>query len=227
MKNNIPETIDKYADMDIVEFITNLTEQKSFVEINAMINLFKIEQSRVVQLREHLAKSFATTPVDSEEYQQTFNSYICTWVIEQKIIDRMAIAVHIKDMKGVSNVLRPKEAQTSPEEKSSDLDKSPRSSTQAGDNKSPRNSSKSKSPTQAKERKSSGSHNITKSMKDSPLVQKFRGDSNALAVSPTIEEAVNSVPSLDTAKEVATDYSAMSSDELAEIIVSTGSKKRS
>lgn len=184
MKNNTPETIDKYADMDIVEFITNLTEQKSFVEINAMINLFKIEQSRVVQLREHLAKSFATLEVGSEEYQQTFNSYICTWVIEQKIIDRMAVAVHIKDMKGVSNVLRPKEPQNASEGQSEASESAPRTSRPVGnEHKSPRSSK----PTKNKANKHL------------------------------------SVVSGDEAKSM-TD---MSSDELAEIVVNTGSKKRS
>lgn len=138
---NKPETIDKYTDMDIVEFINDLTANKSFTEINAMINLFKIEQGRVVQLREHLAKSFATIQVGSEDYQQTFNSYICTWVIEQKIVDRMAVAVHIKDMKGASNVLRPKEAQKASEGQSEASEKAPRTSTPVGSNhKSPRSS---------------------------------------------------------------------------------------
>ena len=39
-----PETIQKYIDMEIVEFIDSLTNNKSFTEINSMIKLFDIEQ---------------------------------------------------------------------------------------------------------------------------------------------------------------------------------------
>lgn len=123
--NNTPETIQKYIDMEIVSYIDNLTNTKSFAEINGMIKLLDQEQILLTQNRGILAKNFATVKTNSKEFDEIFTQYVGSFVLEQKLIDRRDIAVHIKGIKGASNVLSPKAPTTSSKEPIEAKEKAP------------------------------------------------------------------------------------------------------
>lgn len=97
------QTIQQFIDMDIVPFIEDLTEKKSFSDINSLIHLMDMEKSRLLENRVVLAKLFATQDAQSDEFKQTFLQYVGSFVLEQKIIDRRDVAKHIMDMKGEIN----------------------------------------------------------------------------------------------------------------------------
>lgn len=100
-----PETIDQYIDMNVVDFIKKVTEDKSFTEINSMIQLMDVEQVRLSGVRQRVAKEFATTKSNTKEFNTLFTHYVGTFVLEQKLIDRRDILGHIKTMKGVTEMM--------------------------------------------------------------------------------------------------------------------------
>ena len=106
-------TIQAYIDLDIVNFITDLTETKSFSDIGGMIKLLEVERARLLQNREVIAKEFANTKTNTKEFDNLFTRFVGSFVLEQKIIDRRDVAKHIMDMKGALNVRRPKPNATS------------------------------------------------------------------------------------------------------------------
>lgn len=106
-------TIQAYIDLDIVNFITDLTETKSFSDINGMIKLLEVERSRLLQNREVISKEFANTETNTKEFDNLFTRFVGSFVLEQKIIDRRDVAKHIMDMKGAVNTRAPKPNATS------------------------------------------------------------------------------------------------------------------
>lgn len=107
MENKAPETINQYIDMDVVQLIKTVTVNKSFSETNGMIKLMDMEHSRLMQLRDLIAKEFSTVKTNSKEFNSLFLKYVGTFVLEQKIIDRKALLEHIAEIKGVSGLITP------------------------------------------------------------------------------------------------------------------------
>lgn len=102
-----PETIGDYIDLPIVQFIEKCT-LKSFAELNGMLQLMEAEQIEICALRESEAKKMGTISGAGEtgkEYELAFTAFLTTFVLEQKIVDRIEVLKHLKQMKGVENVM--------------------------------------------------------------------------------------------------------------------------
>ena len=94
--------IGQLIDMGIVNFIEYM-EHISFSEVISSLKMLEMELGRVSILKDNIYKGMerATENTDSIEHDKLNSKFIQTYVVEQKIKDRIDLAKHYARRKGV------------------------------------------------------------------------------------------------------------------------------